>query len=338
MRSAKATMRVQETWSSRLQTQASVFPYDVICLRDGDRWGYQEREPSRQQPEKFFQVNFYWRDDEGVQFNSISDKNSKQVSNAILAAGMLSPAVSGTREVFDRFWPTANLDALCFGLLDGQPLCSPDGLLANGKIIGSADGLVIVEGNSRYGKLTLSCDPNRNFLPQRVEFIQNPDHYRHGQRIGDRVMNAGNVWPAGRVKELRRVIDMHFGQLEPNPSRPYISGWKMIETTDCEAGVVVTRAIQAEVTSIELGQAGEANDFLFGLKIPQWQPVQVEGAGHLSYVWDGNWAVPDAAGLAPSTLASRRTLRWTVGIVIVVSLLAFVCIRIVKRYAKTRSA
>lgn len=323
MHSAKVSMRIAKRRTSRLQSEPVLLQYEVECLREGDRWGSQTIQPMRKTPTKFRRTNFIFRAKDAVQFNSVCDGEHSRLPDEYLSATMHSQKVSGSRKSFDRFRPTGTFDAFGYGIVDGQPICSSKGLLADAKVGGVEDGQIVIQGDSRFGKIKMWCDPGKRYLPRRVTFVQHPEHYSRGRRIADIVMNAGNVWPAGKINSIQWEINTELSALKSALDRPYIKQWTIVKKTHCEEGVVVTTSITGKVTEITLNQAWKDDDFLFGLDVTPWTPVHVRDASHLSYVWDGEWAVPAVEGLAPSDVEANGVAFWYVvgaGVVLLVAL------------------
>jgi hypothetical protein len=309
-RSAQASFELREVKTSKLQSAPVLNTEDVRCVREGDWWGIQFKRPIDNNPDRYLQTNMLFRGDDGMVFNSQQDVGGEPRSDRVSDASLYSPSIAKTRASRDRIWPTPNIELVCFGFLDGQPIGSPDGLLSDPKVIAEDGGLIKVGADSRFGKLLMWCDPDRGHLPRRIEFVQTPENHSRGRKIADIVMNAGNVWPAGRVKGIRWSIDLDLDGKDPGLTRPYVSGWRIDKQTLCEAGVTVREKIDAEVESFQTNESGKHADFLFGLKVPKRSNVRVTDAGHLSYLWDGDWAAPAASTLPRSGLAASGSVRW----------------------------
>jgi hypothetical protein len=334
-RSAQASFELREVKTSKLQSAPVLDTEDVRCVREGDWWGIQLKSPLRDNPNRYLQTNVLFRGDDGMVFNSQQDGGGDPRSSRISDASLYSPSIAKTRANRDRLWPASNIDLVCFGILDGQPIGSPDGLLSDPKVIAEDGGLIKVGADSRFGKLLMWCDPDRGHLPRRIEFVQTPENHSRGRKIADVVMRAGNVWPAGRIKEIRWSVDLDLDGKGAGLARPYVSGWRIDKETLCEAGVTVREKVDAKVKSFRPNESGKDADFLFGLKIPRRTNVQVTDAGHLSYRWDGEWAAPAAGPLPRSGLAASGSVLWIFVAANVALLTVIGAVILLRRAAKT---
>jgi hypothetical protein len=320
MHLAKVEVRMTITRTSQVRAEPSVIVSKVVCLRDGERWGCSERRAS-QSPNQFLVDNFYFRGDECVVFNWVSDAEGRRVPGEYLFSTFYSPSVAGSRFAIDSGWPDGNSNLICFGVMDAQFICSQEGLLGDATVENDADGLAVARGRSRFGNLTLWCDPAQRHLPVRMEMTQTPEHYYLGRRIAEIEMLGGNVIPAGKIHGIELTVETRFSQLESPEPRPYISGWTIVREDQCDGGVIVTHRTEAEVTSIELGVSPRGEDFLLGLDVPRWERVGVHEAEYLNYVWDGEWVVPNDETLVTARF-EKTGVHWSLVVLATLGLVA----------------
>lgn len=304
---ARVSLHVEQTRTSPLQADPVRLSKDAEVLRNGDQWGFQLASPIPDDPGVSRRWNAVYREGSAVAVNSLLKNRNPLISRDSFSATFYSPAIAGGTEAqaqHDRMWPTdGNLDLPCFGVLDGVPILGPRGFLAAPTVETAPDGHRVIRSDSQFGQIVIQTDAT-GAVPRTIEITQLPEHLTHGRRIAEIEMGAGNVWPAGKLLKIHRVVTLDADPSVDNGA-PVYRGWQTVCDTFCEQGTIVHEVIDAKILSQESPPGPQSGDYWFGLQLPRHSTVQVAGASHLSYCWDGTWPRPNAEALANSHQRSK---------------------------------
>ncbi len=210
----------------------------------------------------------------------------------------------------DYGWPLGEFDAVYAGFFMGRPIWGEGGLF-EGAVV-SGEGRATAQ--NRFGSGTVELDLYSK-LPKRIEWTISPDSLWFDKKLGDRVMGGGKMWPSGKIKKMECVLDVQIanGQVE---------GWTKSVKAFCDAdGIVVTSIDRCVVKDVR--SASQLTDCFLVATPEVTTPVQVTGAAHLPYIWDGEWAVPVSEFLAARGYQARTLWpRISLGATLVLSLIA----------------
>lgn len=304
---ARVSLHVEQTRTSSLQAEPVRFSTDVDVLRDDDQWGFQLASPIADDPGVSRRWNAVYREESAIAVNSLLKNRNSVISRDNFSAIYYSPVIAGGTEAqkqLNRMWPTdGNLDLPCFGVLNGVPILGSQGFLTAPIVETAPDGHRVIRSESPFGQIKIQTDPT-GAVPRTIEITQLPEHLSHGRRISEIEMGAGNVWPAGKLLKIHQVVTLDAAPSSDDGTILY-RGWHTVCETHCERGTIVHEVIDAKILSQESPPGPQSGDYWFGLQIPRHSTVQVAGASHLRYCWDGTWSRPNAEVLASANQRSK---------------------------------
>ena len=137
-------------------------------------------------------------------------------------------------------------------------------------------GLIRVYSKSRRGELELRLDPDYGYLPRTLRLRQRGLEIAQG---GDGVTEVN--WFADNI-----VLDRQDGI-------PFIRNVVVLKRVLRGEQVISELETATEVEQIDFGPAFASRDFVTTIDFPKGHRVNVAGASHLPYVWNGTRPVPE---------------------------------------------
>lgn len=212
--------------------------------------------------------------------------------------------------------------AIILGYLDGEPLARYMNDVSTVEVTNEGE-LVRINATGKLGSLQAWLDPEFGHLPRRLSLIKKGADLYNGRRVDEIDMRGGNIWPPGGVQRIDYAADDIA--LARSDDLPYIRHAVLTKKFFCEAGPVVTFETDATVTEIAFKPDLPDSAFRTEIEVPIGHAVTVEGAAHLPYVWDGNWAAPDVEPVIELKPRPRQGSGWR-QLLVYGNLLAFVCL------------
>jgi len=212
------------------------------------------------------------------------DADLKQVeSRRKLAIGLHSKRLAGTQE-YDP-------NTVYFALNDAGAALWIVGYAPLLDYLDGASRIEITRSGTRteilaageQGRLRLTTSSSSGWLPQLFEIVKEPEHQTIGGPVASVYQNSVRsvVW-TGTVEDFTSDSDGRWAPAKMSIQRR--THWK-------------EKSPEAIDTAILLEQVGfdpplTESDFHFSIVAPVGYPVNVRGASHLPYRWDGQAAVP----------------------------------------------
>ncbi len=321
--SVRVNLHTEELWKSPLTAEPETFVTDAKVIHQGKTWGTEIVRPVHGRLGFDSHLNIVYRNRSAITVNSFTDNAVPVLSGSGFSAILLSEKISGQSKRFDEMWPTdGNVELPCFGILFGKSVYSPKGYLPNPTIQVISGNRLLIKSDSEFGNIEIDADSTTR-LPLKIILSQNPEHFHHGKRIRDWDTTGSSTWPAGKVSSVRTAITMTIATQTPPSAITTYKGWRTERDITFESKAVYREEADTTVSFFDVGGTIRPNDYWFDLKIPDMCRIQVDGASHLSYVWDGDWASPKADILAHANRYSPSHHLWLILALNVVGLSIF---------------
>lgn len=148
----------------------------------------------------------------------------------------------------------------------------------------------VVHSASEYGKLTLTASRDSGWLPASFELVKEPEHKTAGGLVADVYENSVTrvTWTGG-AKDFTTDSEGRWAPARMDVHRRTEWRKEPVETIDT--------AIEIERITFDPQLAD--SDFQISIVAPVGYAVNIRGAEHLPYKWDGQAAIPGIPDIPP---------------------------------------
>ena len=144
---------------------------------------------------------------------------------------------------------------------------------------------------------------------KRCAFVFGPEAFWSGRRTKDRLIGRKQI-AIDKCKVEYKVVTLDRSALGTNSPIE----WTATETIILADKSNLTNSIKYRLIEYSTDPISQ-KEFLRSAKIPLGHTVAVEGAPQLSYVWNGEWAVPESEMLAATRFSTVGTIWRTIGLI-----------------------